>query len=457
MSGRAGAFQRPAAGCVEWRACRELALAAETARDYETFHDLAWRAVQTGPPRDPGLLYLLARAQARSGRPHDALVMLDRIADSGVAAEATTEEAFSRTRELPGWSSVAERLERPLANSSASSSSPTPSASRLAAPKEPATSSLKGLPGAPSRPAVPAAATLTAPPVLKGAPALAGLAAVPVAVTEAARLSAPSLGIAGLAYDGVSDRFVFGDRAGRKLVVVGNASNGGGAPVDLVRADSAGFKDISALEIDAQRGDLWVVSGESNDAGVLHRVQLVSGRPLRTYVGPGGTGELVDLAVTKNGEVLVLDAGSGSLLHLRPRGTELERLIRIDGARATSVSIGDGDGIAYVSQAGALFRVDLGARRSTALQLPGGVSLNHVERIRFYRNALFVLVRAESGPAGIVRLDLNARGTAVTRATRLDVAVPAGAGSFFSIAGNDLLFAVQAGSELTVYRVRLRN
>src|SRR4051812_35272440 len=58
----------PVAGCVDWRACRELALAAAERGEYETFHDLAWRAVQTGPPKDPALMYLLARAQALSGR-----------------------------------------------------------------------------------------------------------------------------------------------------------------------------------------------------------------------------------------------------------------------------------------------------------------------------------------------------------------------------------------------------
>jgi hypothetical protein len=469
MGGQAEAFQRSPPGCVEWRACREMALAAETAREYEAFHDLAWRAVQTGPPRDPALLYLVARAQARSGRPHDALVMLERIADSGVAAEAATDEAFSRTRELPGWPAIAERLERPVPNTSSRPAAPKPTggakpgeaanATRVPG-REPATTSLKGLPGTPVRPTVPNPAAVTAPPALKGAPAPAGLAAVPVAVTEAARLSAPPFAIAGVAYDSVSDRFVLGDRAGRKLVVVGNVSNGGGgAPVDLVRADSAGFKDISALEIDAQRGDLWVTSGEASGAGVLHRVQLVSGRPLRTYSGPGSSalGELVDLAVMNDGEILVLDATKGSLLHLRPRGTTLEPLLRIDGSRATSVSAGDGEGVAYVSQGDALFRVDVSARRSTALELPRGVALKGVERIRFYRSALIALVRDESGSAAIVRLDLNARGTAVTRATKLDVAVPPGAGSSFSIAGNDLLFAVQAGSELTVYRVRLRN
>ncbi len=68
------ASQSPrAADCMEWHECRQLALSAAERGEYETFHDLAWRAVQTGPPKDPALMYLLARAQTLSGRPHDAL------------------------------------------------------------------------------------------------------------------------------------------------------------------------------------------------------------------------------------------------------------------------------------------------------------------------------------------------------------------------------------------------
>src|SRR5262245_6781973 len=105
--------QQPSAGslCTEWHQCRELALAAADRGDYEVFHDLAWRAVQTGPPRDPALMLLLARAQALSGRPHDALVMLQRLADMGVAADTTSDD-FSRTRELPGWPEVQARPEQ---------------------------------------------------------------------------------------------------------------------------------------------------------------------------------------------------------------------------------------------------------------------------------------------------------------------------------------------------------
>src|SRR5436309_3859264 len=99
-------------GCTEWHQCRELALAAADRGDYETFHDLAWRAVQTGPPKDPALMYLLARAQALSGRPHDALIMLQRLAEMGVPSDAATNDDFVRTRQLPGWPDVAASIER---------------------------------------------------------------------------------------------------------------------------------------------------------------------------------------------------------------------------------------------------------------------------------------------------------------------------------------------------------
>src|SRR5262245_9824673 len=98
-------------GCSEWHECRSMALAAAEQHEYERFHDLAWRAVQTGPPRDPSLMLLLARAQVLSGRPHDALVMLNRLAEMGIAADTTSDD-FSRTRELPGWPEVQARPEQ---------------------------------------------------------------------------------------------------------------------------------------------------------------------------------------------------------------------------------------------------------------------------------------------------------------------------------------------------------
>src|SRR5262245_35815044 len=89
--------------CVQWRECQRLALEAAERGEYETFHDLAWRTVQKGPPNDVALMFLLARAQSLSGRPHDALVMLQRLADRGLGSEALSSEDFARTRQLPGW------------------------------------------------------------------------------------------------------------------------------------------------------------------------------------------------------------------------------------------------------------------------------------------------------------------------------------------------------------------
>src|SRR5918997_46005 len=85
---------RPPTDCTEPQDCRQRATDALARGEYEAAHDLAWRAVQKSPKRNNELLYLLARAQCLSGRPHDALVMLDRLAETGVAADAVTDEDF---------------------------------------------------------------------------------------------------------------------------------------------------------------------------------------------------------------------------------------------------------------------------------------------------------------------------------------------------------------------------
>src|SRR4029453_11965356 len=94
----------PGATCRQWQECRTLALEAADRGDYGQMHDLAWRAGQSGPPRDRGAMYLLARAPVLSARPHDALVMIQRLAEMGVATDAATNDDFARTRELPAWS-----------------------------------------------------------------------------------------------------------------------------------------------------------------------------------------------------------------------------------------------------------------------------------------------------------------------------------------------------------------
>jgi hypothetical protein len=431
----AAAASRQPADCSEWQACRELAQAAAERGDYERFHDLAWRAVQTGPRRDASLMYLLARAQALSGRPHDALIMLNRIADMGTApADAASDDAFARTRELPGWPEFEARLGR----------SGTPER-RVASPGP-----ARSLPATPATPpaARPEAAPITA------------------AGKESLRFSAPPFEPAGLAYDGVSGRLVVGDRLGRKLMVVGDASP---HLIDLVRSESAGFNDIGALQIDTRRGDLWVISGAEH-SGTLHRVQLVSGRPLKSYRTPDRTGALADVSVTKGGSVVVLDGSTPQLLILRPGAGALERLLSLDAPSPVSVAAGDDEAVVYVAHADGLTRIDLPARTAKPLSVAQGVSLTGLEQIRSYRQQLIATRVNGDGAHEIVRVELNGAGTTVTRISRLYSAAPGSGPLLLTIDGDELVYltgggsqpsaastgATPNGAELVAYRLRLK-
>ncbi len=116
--------------CREWKDCQQQALAAAERQDYNAFHDLAWRTLQLGPKNDPANMTMLARAQSLSGRPGDALVMLQRLASMGIATDAATNNDFERVRALPGWAELEAKI---------SGASPSPAAV-TSAPSKPATS-----------------------------------------------------------------------------------------------------------------------------------------------------------------------------------------------------------------------------------------------------------------------------------------------------------------------------
>ena len=414
--------------CTEWRACQQLALAAADRKEFEAFHDLAWRTVQTGPPRDPSLMYLLARAQALSGRPHDALIMLQRLLAMGVAFDAATNEDFKSVRRLSDWPELEARLA-----ATASGTPPPPPTPAAPAPSLP-TARVSAPPPPPPPP----------PPSPSPRPSSAQIPALPVLAlpssTRAVGFSMKQSALGGLSYDVASRRFVVADRAGRKVMVVDEQST---HIADLARSESAGFLDISAIEIDPKRGDLWVLSGEQGmGSGTLHRLQLVSGRAVRAFqVGADLMPvTLVDLAVDPTGSILVLDAQTPQLLRLRPRGMVLERVARIDVQEPISVAAGEQEGVAFVAHRNGVSRIDWRSRTASLVAVPKGVSLGHLERIRWRRNSLIAVQIDAEGSRGIVRLDLNARGNAITKATKLEVSAPSAGLTFVTISGNELVY-----------------
>jgi hypothetical protein len=261
-------------------------------------------------------------------------------------------------------------------------------------------------------------------------------------IEQLVRVPGPSFSAAGLAYDAVSRRFVVGDLRARKLMVVGESAD---HAVDLVRADSAGFHDISGMEIDGRRGDLWVVTSASPENDwTIHRMQLLSGRPLKTIPVPAEFEpiRLVDIAVSPSGAVLVLDALGNRLFALRPGASKLEMIPKLTLKGVTSVTTTGDETIVYVAHEAGVSRVDLKSGSTTRLNAPRGFDLKNIERIRSHGNLLIVVQADDSGARRIVRFKLNAAGR-VAAGTILEASIPPDSGpTFATVSGDELSYLV---------------
>jgi hypothetical protein len=442
--------------CKEWHECRQMALDAAARQEYETFHDLAWRAVQTGPKNDPDLMYLLARAQSLSGRPGDALVMLQRLAQLGRKTDAATNDDFRRVRALPGW---AEMEGTAAAGAAAPSPPPPPAKEPVAAPPSRDVDTRKSREDTkPNPPAAPAAGSAPAP---KAAEARAAVS--PLAASDSLRFTATASAPAGLAYDAVSRRFIVGDREARKLTVVDEFSQ---HVANLASAQSAGFGDIAALEIDTRQGNLWVVSTDTASSAApqpagqslhttLHKLQLISGRVLQSFILPErlGAGRFADVAVTPDSTVLVLDDSGQRILRLRAKSTDLEVAVTLNDRPLTIAPASDGR--AYVATADGIVVVDLASRAVTALKAASGVHLARVSRLRWHKGSL-VGIQQNDGSYQAVRFTLDPSGRRATRQQILDASLPTIDPTAAAVVGGVLYYlATGGGSEMVIRKIAL--
>ncbi len=436
--------------CTTSSECRQRALDAAETQDYEAFHTLAWRAVQTGKKNDTDLMYLLARAQSLSGRPDDALVMLRRLAGLGVAAvDAETNEDFRRARARPGWPEVSEVIANVGRSTDATTlekralvRAPT-HAPRLETPAEPtgadAASARKtpsAVEAAPTASRSPAASTGAASRLDEG-----------LAVPES--LPAPIA----LDYDAVSHRFVLADGQTGTLKVLDEAS---GHLVDLVSRQWAGAYRTTALAIDQRRGDLWIAGAHEIDGvpqSAVHRMQLVSGRLLYTVPLPAeaGAARFTEVVVTENG-VLVLDAAGRRLYTLSRMGKTFQLAARLDKSLEVSALAAGSDGTMYAAHTGGLVRVAAGSRRATRIAAGRGVDLRGLEWLAVAGRSLVGIQRAANGTHTAVRVHLDEGGVRAQAVEVIDQAVaPAG-----SVANGAFYYVAPRGSGASVQRYTLR-
>src|SRR4051794_6480068 len=432
--------------CKEWHECRQLALDAASRQDYETFHDLAWRAVQTGPKNDPALMYQLARAQSLSGRPGDALVMLPRLAQMGTKTDAATNDDFRRVRALPGWAAFEAGADG-LAHAPLSSL--------------PATDQPKDSVANPVKPPVTVESAVNAAPK----PIEPRSAAASIAPAESLRFTASTSTPAGMAYDAVSRRFIIGDRDARKLTVIDEFSQ---HVANLASAQSAGFGKIAALEIDSRQGNLWVVSGEAaltnnsaTDPGpllmhpTLHKLQLISGRVLQSFALADGLGSagFADVAVTPDGTVLVLDNSGRRILRLRSKAADLEVAATLSDRPSTIAPASDA--LAYVATADGVLVVDLSSRGVAALKAASGVDLARLSRLRWHKGSL-IGIQESNGSYRAIRLALDSTGRRATRQQILDASLPIADPTGATIAGGVLYCLTSGvGGEMVIRKIPL--
>lgn len=457
LSAYEGAATQTADACAGRDACLDAALAAEAVEEFERFHDLAWRAVQLGPKDEPEAMYLLARAQVASGRPSDALVMLRRLAQMGVGTDADELDEFERVRARAGWAEVdalTRTAARRVTKTPAAISAPDGSGGLATTENGPARSAL---PSVPARAVGPSAGPSGAPPSARVLPPLPGV--------EAVRMDAVSVASGGFAYDAVSGRFLVGNATERKIVVVDEPSR---RAADLVRGDSAGFRDMAAMQIDTRRGDLWVVSNEGESA-TLHKLQLIAGRPLARIEPAAAAGRVrfTDLTITPNGSVLLVDAEGRRLFRVSPRAATLEQVASIDLTAPVAITSANGDGVVYVAHADGIARLDLSQGAVVQVRSSSDVPLDGVRRVWWHDGALVVLRTLASGAHVMQRLELDRRGTTVVSAQGIDVPLPGASQRLaVTLSGHDLFVMTDdlatsatgnGGSlQVVVRRVRLR-
>jgi len=431
--------QATRADCQEWHECRQQALDAAERQDYERFHDLAWRAVQTGPKNDPALMYLLARAQSLSGRPGDALVMLQRLVRMGSKTDAATSDDFRRVRALPAWAELEAGSDRAAAA--------TPSTSTPIAPRESAADPLKApVPTATAKPA-----------------AVPRAAATGVAPVESLRFTASAATPAGLAYDAVSRRFIVGDRDARKLTVVDEFSQ---HVANLASAQSAGFGNIAALEIDPRQGNLWVVStdkasGDGPTTGeaaagrtTLHKLQLISGRVLQSFTvpEPAGSARFADVAVAPDSTVLVLDDSGQRVFRLRAKATDLEIVATLT-ERPSSIAPGP-EGLVYAAMPATIVAIETSSKTPAPLKAPSGVDLARISRLRWHKGSL-VGIQQNGSSYRAIRLTLDPSGRRVTRQQILDESLPTIDPSAATISGGVLYYLASDGTDMVIRKITL--
>ena len=327
--------QSPQAACDDVSSCRAAAREALAQKDYERFHDLAWLAYRKGKSDDAELMLLLARAQSLSGRPGDAIVMLQRLQARGIATDVATSEDFEAVRLNPRWKSAPASEEAPAAPKPP----PTAASSEVRTAKPDVSAEARSAKAEAAKPpAIPPPADARAPKAEAAAKAETAKASPPKPHSPLAftTLLSPSA----VAYDAVSKRYLIADREAKRIAVIDQNTG----QVSTLAGAQARLGEINGMAIDPRQGDLWIVTS-SDEGASLGRLQLISGRQLGAARVSGVNAPIVAVAFARNVGVVVADR-SGDIYRVSAAG-RAEKLASLEYVPTALVA--DAEGTLYVA------------------------------------------------------------------------------------------------------------
>jgi sugar lactone lactonase YvrE len=191
--------------------------------------------------------------------------------------------------------------------------------------------------------------------------------------------------------------------------------------VDWINPGTGGLAQVFGVYADEKAKILWVCSNNLDnpaDKAAVKTFDLGTGAPKSSYTLPGSGAFCNDITVAGDGTAYVADTGQGSIVMLKPGGTDLEIAAK-DPLLAGADGLAFGEKtILYVNSftTGKLLRVDLGpdgkSKKVTDLKLPR--PLDRPDGMRpIGRNRL--LLAENSGKMDIITFEGPGMGNAILK------------------------------------------
>ncbi len=189
---------------------------------------------------------------------------------------------------------------------------------------------------------------------------------------------------------------------------------------------------VMGVKVDTDRRHLWATiatlpfsqswgENSSSPAAALIRLRIADGVVVGTWkIDSAHLHTPGDIALSKNGDVIVSDS-KAPVLHILKRGaTHLQSLSNVHFRSLQGIAINNDSAVAYIADySHGILMIDLANYNVTPLAHAKGVTTTGIDGLALYGNDL-VAVQNGARHAKVVKFSLSAKGDSITSATTID-------------------------------------